>query len=333
MSPVSFATNLVRISDGAKLSRHFVLIGALSLGSFAGAQAHPLDSPETIYIDGVPCNGACQSYMTWSRKTREDNSGAAHTPAHSEDRKLRRAGIASAAATRRVTPLPPTKDAVLVLHEAHDQTAGLEYLVAIPEDHSLPATAPEAKMVTPEIQAAAPQAPAAALSSGEAIEKQILAATALAEHVTTASIPAGDEKRQVADNSGQTQSAAAGNDSAPPSNNTGKHDDTVTVSPPISPDLVVLILARTDITSISDLANKNIAIGDKQDQFRERIRTGIVAAGAPMVELRDGDASAIDRVVSGEQPAAILMLASPEAADGFPEIKGFRIFRVPLAPN
>jgi hypothetical protein len=327
--------NLARISDGAKLSRHFVLIGALSLGSFAGAQAHPLDSPETIYIDGVPCNGACQSYMAWSRKTREDNSGAARTPAHSEDRKLSRAGIASAVATKRLTPLPPIKDAASVLREARDPTAGLEYLVAIPEDHSLlaTATAPEAKMVAPETQAPVPQAPAAALSSDKVIEKQILAATALAEHVTTSSIPASDEKKQIADNSGQTQSVATGNDTA--SNDTGKNNnnDTVAVSPPISPDLVVLILARTDIKSISDLANKDIAIGDKQDQFRERIRTGIVAAGAPMVELRDSDASAIDRVVSGEQPAAILMLASPEAADGFPEIKGFRIFRVPLAPS
>ena len=33
--------------------------------------AHPLDPPGTIYIDGVPCNRACQAYMRWSQRTLE----------------------------------------------------------------------------------------------------------------------------------------------------------------------------------------------------------------------------------------------------------------------
>jgi len=41
----------------------------LSLGSVGTSQAHPLDSPDIVYIDGMPCNSACQSYMAWSRQT------------------------------------------------------------------------------------------------------------------------------------------------------------------------------------------------------------------------------------------------------------------------
>src|ERR1700722_1913043 len=42
---------------------------ALSSGFFGSSGAHPLDSPDIVYIDGLPCNSACQSYMAWSRRT------------------------------------------------------------------------------------------------------------------------------------------------------------------------------------------------------------------------------------------------------------------------
>ena len=35
----------------------------LSLGSSGALQANPLDSPGVVYIGGLPCNRACQSYM------------------------------------------------------------------------------------------------------------------------------------------------------------------------------------------------------------------------------------------------------------------------------
>src|SRR5271169_4169848 len=46
-----------------------LLTCTLSLGCFGTSQAHPLDSPGIVYVDGLPCNGACQSYMAWSRQT------------------------------------------------------------------------------------------------------------------------------------------------------------------------------------------------------------------------------------------------------------------------
>jgi hypothetical protein len=48
--------------------------------------------------------------------------------------------------------------------------------------------------------------------------------------------------------------------------------------------------------------------------------------------LSKGQTTAINRVACGEVPAAVLALLSPEAAQAFPEIAGFRIFRVPLSP-
>jgi hypothetical protein len=340
MSHMSFSTHLARISDGAKLGKHLVLISAISLGAFTGAQAHPLDSPETVYIDGVPCNGACQSYMAWSRKTLESNSGMPRAAARSTDRRVNRTRMTSAATPKRMTPLPPTKEAIPIPRQApRDQTAGLEYLVPIPEDRSLKTktAAPETEAVAPETrtaalitQPAAPEVKAAVPASlgDKTIEAQILAATALADHVTAASTPAMDEK-QVAENTDQTGSVVGKDDTK----DKGDSKESAAASPPRAPDLVVLILARADIKSIADLANKDIAIEGKQDQLRDRIRSGLVAAGAPMIELRDGEASAIDRLVSGEQPAAILTLASPEAADWFPEIKGFKTFRIPLSPS
>ena len=38
----------------------------LFLCSSGTLQANPLDSPGVVYIDGLPCNRACQSYMAAS---------------------------------------------------------------------------------------------------------------------------------------------------------------------------------------------------------------------------------------------------------------------------
>jgi hypothetical protein len=49
------------------MSRQWTLpILILSLCSGGTLQASPLDSPDVVYIDGQPCNRACQSYMDWS---------------------------------------------------------------------------------------------------------------------------------------------------------------------------------------------------------------------------------------------------------------------------
>src|SRR5215813_8882049 len=46
-----------------------LLICAVSLGVVEISQASPLDSPDTVYIDGKPCNSLCQNWMGWHRRT------------------------------------------------------------------------------------------------------------------------------------------------------------------------------------------------------------------------------------------------------------------------
>jgi hypothetical protein len=42
---------------------------------------------------------------------------------------------------------------------------------------------------------------------------------------------------------------------------------------------------------------------------------------------------AIDRLLNGEVLAAVLTLASAESAEAFPDIPGFKVFKVPLSPQ
>src|SRR5882724_9305405 len=50
------------------MSKNWVMLtGLLFLGSVGTSQADPLGSPDIVYIDGLPCNSACQSYMAWTR--------------------------------------------------------------------------------------------------------------------------------------------------------------------------------------------------------------------------------------------------------------------------
>jgi hypothetical protein len=58
-----------------------------------------------------------------------------------------------------------------------------------------------------------------------------------------------------------------------------------------------------------------------------------VAAGAPQVQLSEGQGAAMNRLSNGEVPAAVVALVTPDAADKFPAFAGYRIFQVPLSPD
>src|SRR5260370_32629465 len=52
------------------MMRKWVLLSCvLFLGSAGNSEAAPLDSPDIVYVDGLPCNSLCQSYMAWSRQS------------------------------------------------------------------------------------------------------------------------------------------------------------------------------------------------------------------------------------------------------------------------
>ena len=184
-----------------------------------------------------------------------------------------------------------------------------------PADRVAMAQASAAGVPSPEAKPAAPQA----------IQQQVAVATAAAaaEQMTLATAqPAPQPKAGGQDRSASQETARRGDAAKPAS------------APPDNPDLLVaVLLARPDTRSVSDLAGKTIAIDDRYAKSSGTVRTAIVAAGAPEVQLSEGSTTAINRLTNGEVPAAVVALLSPDGADAFPDIKGFKIFHVPLSPR
>jgi hypothetical protein len=291
-----------------------MLAGLLFLGSVGTLQAHPLDLPDIVYIDGLPCNSACQSYMAWSRQkksstaeqpapekpARRSSYGAVHraTTMHRESSKP----AASARIAKQAVPMPPAK-------------------IAEPQPAGNAAAASEAARAN--VAASPPSGGEVAISAARTVQEQVAAATALAEHATIASAaPVPQPEANNAETSGRTEAVQ-------PSDT----EQTASVPTSNTDNLVAVLMARPEITSMSDLTGKDVAIEDLQSASGATIRTAIAAAGAVEVQLNEGHTKAIDRLIAGEVPAAILTLASPEAAEWFPDIAGYRIFRIPLSPR
>jgi hypothetical protein len=114
-----------------------------------------------------------------------------------------------------------------------------------------------------------------------------------------------------------------------------RHDaEPVAGAPPNNLELMVaVILVVPEIGSISELTDKNIAIDERYSTSSADVRIAIVAAGGALVKLSTGRRPAIDRLVNGEVPAAVLALVSADAGQVFPEIAGYRILRIPLSPR
>jgi ABC-type phosphate/phosphonate transport system substrate-binding protein len=91
---------------------------------------------------------------------------------------------------------------------------------------------------------------------------------------------------------------------------------------------VAIVVASPEIKSVSDLTGKIIAIDGKYLNSHARIQAAIVAAGATDSLLTTGESMAMDRLLSGKAPAAVLTLVYPET--GFSTIEGYSVFRVPL---
>jgi hypothetical protein len=168
-----------------------------------------------------------------------------------------------------------------------------------------------------------PAGGAVANSNTRTIQEQVAAATAVAELMTVATlVPAPEPKANNKDRSDHSETVLRG--------------DVETTAPaqPNKMDLLVyLLMARPEIKSVSDLTSKIIAIDDGFSASSGKVRIAIAAAGAPEVQLSNSQTKAIDRVISGEVPAAVLTVVSQEAAEGFPDIAGFKMFRIPLSPR
>jgi len=369
------------------MSRKWTLLTLmLSLCSSGALQANPLDSPGVVYIDGLPCNSACQSYMAWSAQAlsarhREERETSVGVPAEAEIERVEHAGPARVARqpapVSRPTPRPgtaasntkasntrkaaapnpapqttrkevPAATATVTRERAVEKpVAGTQeperqlkssdrpepaQAASIaasqpteapkPEVKSGAAAPPPAKSeitvppATLEI-AALPAAAAAPALAPRTIQQQVAEATGMADRVTA--ITVRQEPAGISDNP-EIEPADANDAGKTASGSTGKSDN-----------LVALVLARPEINSLSDLNNKNIAIEEKQSAASGSVSAALMAAGAAEVQFSEAKAGAIERLISGEVPAAVLTLASREAAEWFPDIEGFRTFRVPLA--
>ena len=97
--------------------------------------------------------------------------------------------------------------------------------------------------------------------------------------------------------------------------------------------LVAVVMARPEVKSVANLAGKTVAMDERYAPFSVDVWTALVVAGTESVELSAEHTAAVDRLTNGEATAALLTLVFPDAADAFPEIAGFKIFRVPLLPS
>ena len=91
---------------------------------------------------------------------------------------------------------------------------------------------------------------------------------------------------------------------------------------------VALLLVGPEITWLSQLAGKNIAIDEAVSASNDDARQWLAAM--VNAELAAGRTKALDRLVKGEVSAAVLTLSYPEAAEWSSEIAGFKVFRIPL---
>ena len=252
-----------------------ILAGALFFDPSALA-GNPTNSPDIVFIDGEPCNRACQSYLAWSRKV---------TPVMGQpERALARPATGRAVAQRVTAPREPASKPLAegrpVKHAAAaSDAAETKIKDSLPASHAadVPATpTANATDVVPTAGAATDSA------TGTTTLQQVMAATAAAERLAAVAT-------------------------------------------------VAIVIARPDIKSVSDLTGKAIAIHDKLFDLSRDIEIAMTAAGATDVRVNEPEGTPSEPVIDGSVPAAVLTLVSRQAADAFPEISGFKIFRIPLS--
>jgi hypothetical protein len=321
------------------MKRCVVFTVMVCLSFTTASRAMPPDSPDIAYIDGSPCNRLCQAYMAWSRRllnrSAQDSADipsqlaapAAAKPRPAVHDRLVKPRVARTEANRPVTiaKLPartanspaaaiakpadtsstkaagtpdtnkaerPEKAQTNTIDSAHTSPSGPKQV------ETSGAEMADAKQT--DALSSRPGLGSAADSLPWSIRAQVVAAAAVAERSTPAAILSPDNK---AAESTETNANI----------------------------LVALVISHPEIKSVSELAGKDVAIDDRQSASETRVKTALATAGATEVQLRDGATMAIDRLLRGEVPAAVVTLVSPEAAAAFPDIAGFHIFKIPLA--
>ena len=336
------------------MSRKWTLLTLiLSLGSSGALHANPLDSPGVVYIDGLPCNRACQSYMAASARAlsarHREERGTNVVPAEVEIESVEHAGPARVARQRAPASRTPPRAGTAASNTktlntkaantktSNTKSAATPNPAAQPTQKEIPAaTATVTQEKAVGETAAATQKPEPRVESSGRPEPAQTAAVATSQppaEAPTSKAPTSEIKPEVALPPPATLDIAAAPVTPAPGTASDKAMEigkTAAASLDDQDNLVALVLTRPEINSLSDLNNKRIAITEKQSASSGRVSAALMAAGAAEVQFSEAKASAIDRLISGEVPAAVV-LASREVANLFPEVEGFRTFRVPLS--
>jgi len=145
-------------------------------------------------------------------------------------------------------------------------------------------------------------------------ELQLAEATALAERLTATAVgpaPSSDASLSKTDTGTETTASISKN----------------------MESLTALVLTGSEVGEISDLAGKVVATNVALTGSSVLIRTAVVAAGAPEIQLNDSLPEPIEALRRGEVSAVILGLVTVEQAQAFPKVENFKLFRVPLSPG
>jgi hypothetical protein len=316
------------------MSRNWTLLALIPfLGSGGALQAEPLDSPGIVYIDGQPCNRACQSYMDWSYRAlsgrrQAERETSVVVPAEVETESFEPVARPRVVA-RHAAPVArtaPHAGKAASSRRAAGGTASSSKKIAAPN------SAPQAPAKEIPVAAAA-SVPERAVAVQKPEPKAVNADQPALATATAAPQPAAarapEIKPEVALPPPATLDIAAAPAPAMASNKASEIGKTAAASPDDQDNQIAIVLTRPEINSLSDLNNKSIAITEKQSASSGRVSAALMAAGAAEVQFSEVKASAIERLISGEVPAAVV-LASREIANLFPEVEGFRTFRVSL---
>jgi len=321
----------------------------LFLGSTGTLQAQPLDSPDVVYIDGQPCSRACQAYMNWSNRAqsarrREEREIIVAAPPEAEFVEP----VARPRAAKHAAPVARTApQAGKAASNGNAPGAKASNGKKIAAPNAAPPVTPKA--MPPAMAAATPAKPVeettAAIQKPDEPKAESAARPAPAQTVTIAPSPpaeasasevkspvVAEKKPEVVLPPPATLDVAAAPAAPVPAMAPSKAREiakTASTSLDDPDNLVALVLAGPEINSLSDLNYKNIAITEKQSASSGRVSAALMAAGAAEVHFSEGKASAIDRLINGEVQAAVV-LAPRDVANLFPEVEGFRTFRLPL---
>jgi hypothetical protein len=272
------------------VKRCAMLIGMLLLGSVGPSTAGPRNSPDVVYVDGLPCNRFCQFYMARSRahtdRTAKGRESESNAPLRNR--------TASVAAARNEMPRAGMVAGLQSGAAAADANTRRANVDDLRSDFDLPDSP---RMGT--------------------FEDRVMVAAAVAEQLTAMATAAFELK--VMNGEAAVMSVSGGKADPAPQNQAEAR--------------VALVMVRAEIKSLRYLTRQTVAIDSERASATSSIQTAFATEGAPKVLVSTGERRAIDRLIAGEVPGAIVALVSEDAAKAFPDIAGFKIFRMPLPPG